>query len=145
MRRQGVRPKWLKEGRAALAANSDFYALLEGTWWEKINDSQGGALSSFTICVDPATGTLILEGDGYDKNGQVAAKWRSEMSDRGYYVVSRLALATFTNIHPFSNWSETQIRATNFAAHSFFVDGGKEILTSSLPLVVQPDRLCQGE
>src|SRR5438046_1967064 len=62
MARRGSRPKWLAQGRAAVAANGEFCRAVEGAWWERINYPGASALSLFTITPDPLTGGLMLEG-----------------------------------------------------------------------------------
>jgi len=79
MTEHGLRPKWLAQGRAALAANRDFCRDAEGTWWEKINYPEGSALSCFTITPDPLTGSLMLDGTAYSQVGEPSALWKSEM------------------------------------------------------------------
>ena len=77
--KQGLRPKWLAQGRAALAANGEFCRDVEGAWWERINHPDGSALSYFAIRPDPLTGGVTLEGAGYRGDGEPSALWKSEM------------------------------------------------------------------
>jgi len=78
--RRGLRPKWLAQSRAALALNGEFCRAVEGAWWERINNPEGSALSYFTIKPDPMTpGGLTLEGEAYDKDANLSARWKTEM------------------------------------------------------------------
>ena len=87
---RGLRPKWLAEGRAALATNAHFCCQVEGAWWERINHPEGSAVSFFTIIADPLSGNVVLEGESYGGDGEQCAKWKSEMT-RLYPTDRRIA------------------------------------------------------
>lgn len=90
IKKVGLRPKWLAQGKAALAANADFCREVEGLWYQRINYPEGSALSVFTITTDTLTCSLELEGTGYGKDGKPSALWRSEMT-RLYPAERRIA------------------------------------------------------
>src|SRR5262249_6367819 len=90
IRKAGPRPKWLAQGRAALAALGSFGRDVEGMWWERIRHETGTALSSFAIATDPSTGSLTFDGAGYGPNGDLASEWKSDLT-RSYPPERKIA------------------------------------------------------
>lgn len=90
IKKTGVRPKWLAQGKAAALANEHFCHEIEGYWYEKIDFPKGTSLSFFSIARDPVTSGLLLDGTGYDIKGNLESRWKSEMV-RIYPMENRLA------------------------------------------------------
>jgi len=58
----------------------DFCDLIKGRWWERITPEDASALSFVTMEIDSATGTLRMNGDAFDVDGKLLAKWESVAS-----------------------------------------------------------------
>lgn len=115
---QGLRPKWLAQGRVALAANSDFISRVEGIWWEKVNHTDGTSLSFFTITPDPLTGSLVLQGTGYNRDGETTALWKSEMVQ--VYPAERRIAYLWRGTHPLPGSANLRFHghgSIEFSAH----------------------------
>lgn len=129
MTERQVRPKWLAQGRAALAANGDFCRAVEGMWWEKINFPEGNTLSCFRIATDAVVGSLTLEGTGYSNNGEASALWKSEMVR--LYPSERRVVYLWRGTHPLPG-------SSNFRFHGY---GAMEFDLPDSP----SDRLSEGK
>lgn len=79
IRALGPRSKWTALQRQAQQRNAEFIKAIAGTWLERIDFPEGSRLSFFTICPDPHSGQVLLDGLSYDSSGKQSAWWKSEM------------------------------------------------------------------
>lgn len=76
MRELGVRLKQTPEMEIEGRLVNNFCDRVAGTWWGR-QWADEVRLSLFRISLDQGSGTVQLEGDTFDKNGQLFGQWRS--------------------------------------------------------------------
>lgn len=58
----------------------EFSNHISGHWWERIKPDEPSAISFVEIRRDPATNTVKMKGNAYNRNGELAAIWESVAS-----------------------------------------------------------------
>jgi hypothetical protein len=63
-----------------LQSLQEFANRISGNWWERITPDEPSAISFVEIQPDPATSTVKMKGNAYNKSGELAAIWESVAS-----------------------------------------------------------------
>jgi len=77
MKELGERQKYSAEEKSEIRTVREFCGRIAGIWWQQMTSDDEVRLSLFRITPDNGMHTVQMEGDSFDREGDLVAHWRS--------------------------------------------------------------------